>query len=86
MSFTLIYESYGLLLQFLILFWISGWLTYCLASDKFRNDPQANSEITCYKSSVENALETIVLSVICGLMIQIHPKKKKSLFMLLKKI
>ena len=31
------------------------------------NDPQANSEITCYKSSVGNVLETIVLSVICGL-------------------
>ena len=67
MSFTLIYESYGLLLQFLILFWISGWLTYCLAFDKFRNDPEVNSEITCYKSSIENTLETIVFSVICGL-------------------
>ena len=67
MFFNLIYENYGLLLQFLILFWISGWLTYCLAFDKSRNDPQANSEITCYKSSVGNVLETIVLSVICGL-------------------
>ena len=67
MSLTLIYENYGLLLQFLILFGISGWLTFRLAFNKNRDTLQNNFEIICSKNSTGNLIETILLSVICGL-------------------